>query len=236
MKTLQELVSHMKKHKDAVIILGPGINKVPYKFTAEEFNENYTRKNLKRNPKVLWDFYLSKVMCEENNSVIYDLVKELDHSIIVDQNYNGKYADIYFHGHMNLYKCQKCKTLFPIEGLDLESSIECECCGGELRPTVLLSGERYDNDDFIKIKESILNTHTIVTIGMDYNEDSLSNLIADYGDMKSQVNASNPDNMKILVGIQDKDYDFDPNEITFFEFLVKDDIESAINRLLKVYK
>lgn len=236
MKTLDELVSHMKKYKDAVIILGPGINKVPINYTAEEFNENYTRKNLKRNPKVLWDFYLSKVICEENESVIYDLIQELDHAIVIDQNYNGKYADIYFHGHINLYKCQKCKVLFSIEGLDLENNTTCEHCGGELRPTVLLSGERYDNDDYMKIKESILNTHTLITIGMDYNEDSLSNLIADYGDMKAQINANDPEDMRILVGIQDANYYYNPNEIAFFEFLVKDDIELALNKLLKEYK
>lgn len=236
MKTLQELVSHMKKHRDAVIILGPSINNVPFKFTVEEFNEKYTRKNLKRDPKTLWEFYLNKIVCEENHSAVYDLITELDHAMIIDQNYNGQYADIYLHGHMNLYKCQKCKTFFTKEGLDLESSTECEVCGGALRPTVLLSGERYDNNDFIKIKEAILNTHTIITIGMDYNEDSLSNLIADYGEMKTQINASNPNDQRVLVGLQEKDYDFDPNEITFFEFLVKDNIESSLSRLLKVYK
>lgn len=235
MRTLQELIDHMKKFKDAVIILGPGINKVPINFTVEDFNEKYNRKTLKRNPDVLWDFYFKQILCEENNSAVYDLVKELDHSIIIDQNYNGKYADIYLHGHINLYRCQKCKTLFPIEGLDLETTKQCECCGGDLRPTVLLSGERYDNDDFMKIKESILNTHTLIAIGMDYNEDSLSNLIADYGEMKSHINSTNPEDTRFLVAIQDKNFNYNPNEIAFFEYLVKDDIESALARLISSY-
>lgn len=238
MKTLDELVKHIKTHKDAVIVVGPGIN--PYKpsYSIDEFNEHYNRKLLRRDPEKLWNFYLENVITDINNSVVYDYIEEIDRSLVVDQNINGSIAATYLHGHVNLYKCQKCKTLYPIEGLETEEGIitECENCGNHLRPTVLLSGERYNQVQFDEFKEKLLETHTLILIGIDYTEEAILNLIADYGDMKANCNAnSDENNQRVIVAIQNKEEEFNPNEIARCEFLVKDDITNAMSRFMDAY-
>ena len=70
---------------------------------------------------------------------------------------------------------------------------------------------------------------------MDYSEQPILNLIADFGDKKAMHNAKAIDEEeKYLVVIQeDKEDFFDLNSITFCEYLVKDkNIEDAIDRLI----
>lgn len=235
MKTVQELVSHIKKHDDAVIIIGPGINPIQSKYTSEQFNSEYTMKELKRNIKKTFKFFEEYIYGEINNSEAYDLIDKINHSLILDQNINGSLAAFYLHGHIDIFKCQKCKTIFPIEGIKDSNDnfiITCECCGGKIRPSVLVSGERYDQIIFDQFKKALLDTHTLILVGMDYTEESLLNLIADYGDMKSQLNAEgNPENERVLIAVQSDSETFDPNEITFCEFLVKGDITKSLERL-----
>lgn len=232
MNTLKELVAHMKNYKDAVIIVGSGINPHSLNYTTEEFNEKYNRKSLVRNYEETMAFYADNIEQPINDIGVYELIKEIDHSLILDQNINGSIAASYLHGHVNIFKCIKCKTVFPIEGL---MGTTCECCGANLRPSVLLAGERYDQVLFDEFKEKLLNTHTVFLIGMDFNEDALLNLIADYGDMKAQLNAEGKEE-RVLISIQEKDLDFNPNEITHFEFLVKDDVKNALARFITAYE
>lgn len=236
MKTIQELINHLKTHKDAVIIIGPGLNSEEVKYTTDEFNENYNRKNLKRDPKRLWDFFNDKIRGPLSDKKGYDLVNQIDHALILDQNINGSTAASYLHGHVNIFMCQKCKTLYTQEYVYSHDPYEvcCETCEGTIRPTVLLSGERYNQGIFDEFKEALLNAHTVILVGIDYTEDAILNLIADYGDMKAQLNAEGKDT-RCLVAIQSIEEEFNPNEITYFEFLVKDDIDSSLGRLLKAY-
>ena len=237
MKTLNELTAHIKKHNDAVIIIGPGINPNKPKYDTDEFNAKYNRKNLKRNYDELIKFYIDNIHSEINTSKSYDLIKAINHSLLLDQNVNGSITASYLHGHVNIFKCQKCNNIYPLEGIELNTEeytvSDCECCGSKLRPSVLLSAERYNQEIFDEFKEKLLDTHTLILIGMDYSEAPLLNLIADYGDMRSQLNAEgNEDNERCIVVIQSKEEEFNPNEITFCEFLVKDDIENALTRLV----
>lgn len=240
MKTLNELVDHMKKFKDAVIIIGNEVNSYKYNYTPEEFNERYNRKKLKREPEKLMEFYGDKLLTDIDNNNIYKLISGIDYSLIVNQNINGPVMENVFniHGNINTYYCTKCKTLFTSDYVEFDNkfSTECEACGGQIRPSVLLAGERYDQASFDNLKEQIINCHTLMLIGMDYSELPLLELIAQYGDIKSQVNAQgNEEDTKVLVSIQSKEQEFDPNDISFFEFLVKDDIESALKRFIEVY-
>lgn len=239
MRTLDNLIEHLKKHKDAVIILGPGIDPNKKEYDIADFNEHYNRKQLRRNPEALWNFFESNIYRDINYSSVYDAVNNIDHSLIVDQNNNGSIAATYLHGHINLFSCQKCKTTYTINSVKTDEGFntECEICGSAIRPSVLLSGERYNQVQFDELKESLLNTHTLFLIGMDYSEEALLNLICDYGDMKAQINSDgNPENERMIVVVQSKEEDFDPNEIVRCEFLVKDDIPSAMERLMKSYK
>jgi NAD-dependent SIR2 family protein deacetylase len=240
MKTAQDLIEHLKKYKDAVIIVGSGVNQLFKDYSAEDFNDNYNRKNLKRNPDELWKFYNQNILTPIDNNNMYSLIEKLDYALLVNQNINGPTTEKTFdiHGNVGTYMCPKCKTVYSstsvYDGENLYN--ECEVCGTTIRPTVLLAGERYDQTKFDDLKEKLIEAHTLILIGMDYTEEPLLQLIAQYGDIKIQVNAAgDPENQKALVAIQSKEQEFDPNELTFCEFLVKDDIENALERLIKIY-
>lgn len=238
MKTVQELVKHLNEYKDAVIIMGPGVLEKQAEYSVEEFNENYNRKALVRQPDKLWNFFMDKMYREatDKENILFNTIKSLKDitGLVVNQTMIahtiGNTIDL--HGSLSIFKCNKCKTIYTNEYLTSKEPYEneCELCGATIRPTALLSGERYNHTDFNLVEESIMNAHTVILIGMDYTEEPLLNLIAKYGDFKAITQAKD----KVLVSIQRSEEDFDPNEITHFEFIVRDDIQAALDRLIKV--
>ena len=249
MKKISELVVHMNKHKDAIIIVGPGVQEIPNDYTNEEFNEHYNRKNLVRNPEDLWKFFNDKMHDRGVDDKLYTAFRKIEElsdvtSLVLTQTmHNPIIKNIAnLHGSVFLYTCQKCKNLYTDDYVYLDQAnheeriTSCELCEGKLRPTALLSGERYDQLLFDNFKNSLLNTHTLILVGMDYSEESLLNLIADYGDIKAQLNADgNPENERVIVSIQSEEEAFDPNDLTFCEFLVKGDIIKSIDKLIKEF-
>jgi len=236
MKTVQELIKHLNKYKDAVIIIGPGILEKQPDYTTEEFNENYNRKALIREPEKLWNFFMDKMYREatDKEETLLNTIKSLKDitGLVVNQTMIahtiGNSIDL--HGSLSIFQCHKCKTIYS---KDYITSIEpyenkCECCGTVLRPTALLSGERYNHTDLKLVEESVMNAHTVILIGMDYTEETLLKLIAQYGDYKAITEAKD----KVLVSIQTPNEEFDPNEMTLFEFIVRDDIQAALDRLI----
>lgn len=245
MNTLEELKKHLEKHNDAIIIIGPGVQKnTELKYTFEEFNENYTRKNFRRDPNKLWDFYLEKMYdCIDPKDIkSYQLLKEIlkYSSLIVDQNINSPKIDniksIDLHGSVHKWICPKCKVVYTKEYVfpdDKDVEKTCELCGSAIRPTALFVGERYNQRDFDRIKDTLSETHTFILIGVDYTEESILKLLDEYGLHKTDFNSANEEESKIIVCIQGNEEEFNPNEISFCEFLVKDDIEPAMERLIK---
>ena len=179
MKNVNDLIKHLKKYNDAVIIIGNKINPTEYKYSIEEYNSIFNRKNLSRHPKLIWDFFFRYLYSDKlNNSKCYSLINKISHSLIIDQNINGSLSCEYLHGHIHLLKCKKCKTIYPIESIcvdfnDLEVET-CEKCGGQIRPSVLLSQERYDAGLMQKLEENLEKTHTLIIVGLDYTEETLT--------------------------------------------------------------
>lgn len=238
MRTVQELVEHLKEHKDAVIILGSGVLEHKAKYSVEDFNSNYTRKALVREPQKLWNFFMDNMYREATSKEdkLFNAIKSLKDitGLVVNQNMIahtiGNTIDL--HGSYGIFMCPKCKTIYTKDYITSKEPYEneCECCGATIRPTALLSGERYNHTDFKLVEESIANAHTIILIGMDYTEEPLLKLIAQYGDIKAITESKD----KVLVSIQTKEEEFDPNEMTHFEFIVRDDIQAALDRLIAV--
>lgn len=245
MKTLQELKEHLEKHNDAVIILGPGIQKnTELEYTVEEFNENYTRKKFRREPEELWKFYLDKMYdsIDTKDLETYILIKGLSKyaALIVDQNMNSPQIDniktINLHGSVHKWICPKCKIVYTNDYVFMDDEkVEntCELCGSFIRPTALFVGERYDQADFDRIKDCLAETHTFILIGADYTEETILKLLSEYGLHKNDFNMKDENEQKIVVCVQSKEEEFDPNELTFCEFLVKDDIKPAMQRLIE---
>lgn len=236
MKTVQELINHLNTYKDAVVIIGNGILDTKSNFSIDDFNKDYNRKNLVRNPEILWNFFINNIYKDIsiNERELFELIYSLDDitNIYINQNILAINNDklINLHGSVNTYTCSKCKASYTNHYITSKEPYNniCEKCNNIIRPTVLLSGERYNIKNYNTIQEAINNTHTIILIGMDYSEDILLNLIAKYGDIKNLSQA----NDKILVAIQSKEEEFNPNDLTHFNFIVKDDIKSALNRLI----
>lgn len=245
MKTLKDLKEHLEKYKDTVIIIGPGVQPNTNKeYTVEEFNENYTRKKFKREPEKLWSFFIDKLyhFINEKDVNTYVYIKNLlpYSSLLIDQNMNSPVMDnnkvINLHGSIDKWSCPKCKITYTSNYVipeDRDYQNTCEVCGSYIRPTALFVGEKYNQKDFDKIKDCIADTHTLFLIGVDYTEETILKLLEEYGVHKTQFNIKHPDDEKMIVCIQSKEEDFDPNELTFCEFLVRDDIELAMDRLIK---
>lgn len=247
MRQLKELTDHIKKYKDAVIIIGPGVQpNTKLNYTKEEFSENYTRKKFRREPEKLWDFFLDKLYysIDEEDINTYVYIKNLakDSSIIVDQNMNSPIIDnskiVNIHGNFATWCCPKCKITYTSNYvMPEEDKIEkkCEVCGSYIRPKGLFVGERYDQANLNKIVDKLNETHTLFLIGVDYSEETILNYISEYGNIAAFNSSEKDKEDKVIVAIQSKEEKFDPNELAFCDFLVKDNIKDALERFMKEY-
>ena len=241
---IQELKEHLEKYKDALVLVGPdaikNIASIPSRDDQIKFLNN---KNLRRSPKEFWDFYFNQFYIEPKkasetekviaelykNSLVKNVVTLYPDGLLSYFNLINPTDIIHLHGNMQTYQCQKasCKINYPIEAINKEN-LTCEVCGNRLRPQILLSGENYNEDKYQAMISLLNQTHTLFTIGLDYTETPIVEFIADYCDLKGASEES-----KVLVSVVDKDLDMDLNEqIGFHEFIVKDDCDAAMIRLL----
>lgn len=257
LKSIKDLKQHLHKYKDALIIIGPdAIKQLELKAPSyEELDNNFTRKSLRKTPEEFWEFYKKEVYTDTSKMELSDTQKaimELNDkglvSYVYNQNHDGLLAykgmdnSIDHKGSMLSYTCQRrsCGVVYPndyVMSFD-EGIPKCEVCNTDIRPSILLSGENYNDDIFLELKERLLETHTLILLGIDIKEDAILNLIADYGDIKALDNQGvdqgiEDSKSRMIVTIQRPDLELDMNEVAFSEFLVKDDIGDATNRFLK---
>lgn len=239
--TINDLSTHLATYKDAVILFG---NKAINKFANDTDAKILTNKTLIRTPDVFWKYYNENVLIQDEK--LNDA--QLAIKYLIDKGYSTQLVNLttdsrlfyyYFlnnhieminlHGLSTQYKCTKCKTIFEQKYVD-EAGAICEKCGKALRPNILLEGENYFDNDFIKMKEWILNTHTLFCVGIDWGEDPIANLVIDYAEMKDQRNATEQDKrMVVLVGDDEIIKDFD--ELANFEYVVHGDVCESMKRL-----
>lgn len=254
MANINELKNHMQKHKDAVVLIGPDAIKELNLFRSnqEELKEKFNKKVLRRKPIEFWDYFVKNVYInpDENDMTstqksILQLFKLGLVSNIIDLNGDGLMLAhegqvdglIQLHGDIQTYTCQNpsCKTSYSrqyVFGIEDEIKNTCELCDKPIRPDILLIGENYDDDKYHLLKTLIANTHTLITVGLDYSEEPIINLIADYGDIKEL--SKQQEDPKMLVGVHKSDLELDVNEVAFHEFLAKDEVSLALSRLLKL--
>jgi NAD-dependent deacetylase len=260
MRTIKELTDHMKKFKDAVVIVGPEALKAANypQPNSEELEQFYTKKAFRRTPEEFWKFFNEKVFKDPTGSwpPIYDAISQLEFkgliANIICQNNDGflkvqtgidKDKIIELHGSILRYQCTNvnCKTRYSYQSvipfLETGELPVCEVCGKPLRPDTLLLNENYDDDIFYLAKQAIYNTHTLIVWGIDYAEEQLVELIAQYGDIKAQENATgDPEKQRVIVCSHKPELELNVNEIAFCEFLAKDNCDDAAQRFLKAVK
>ena len=250
---IEALINHLKTHKDAVIILGPDIlgenkqceiNEATYDF--------YNRKLMIKEPQKFWNFYVDQVMkplaiTNPMTSQINKLIEMNVHSTIIDTNIvktiinDGTREDLISpNGKNNILECVKCHKKISANTvvndlLEIQKPYKCEC-GGNIKPTVLYHGEKYNMNIYKAIKDAIfteengkpeLVTHTLIFIGVDFTDSLISELADSYDALK--------DNNHFSVIVTDK---MNREDILYYnpEFGVTDDIDKAIERLIDIIK
>ena len=234
------LLTHLKKHKDAVVILGPDLAEDIQPFTiTEETKDIYNRKNMIKKPNMFWQFYSNNIKTEEGFTTssmisIESLLSLGLHSTVIDTNTFTTTKDaIHPNGLVNQIECVKCHKMYNALTMDLNTKdvLKCEC-GGNLKPTVLCFGEKYSMPLYDSIKNSIfeekngrpvLKTHTLIFIGVDFTDSLISEIIDSFDALK--------DNEHFTVIITDK---LNNSDLIYYnpEFGVADKLNEGVDRLI----
>ena len=240
---LDVLLNHLKKYKDAVVILGPDIANKNVCVT-EESKDSFNRKTMVRNPQKFWSYYTENLMqlysyqdiTTETVEALLDLKL---HSTVIDTNI----IDVLTHTHNispagknRRLECVKCGKSYNAEEMYhqlkfQDTTLKCNC-GGNIKPTVLCFGEKYPMNVYNKVKEAIfveendkvsLNTHTLIFIGVDFSDSLVQEIIDSFDALK--------DNTHYSVIIADKEH---REDVIYYnpEFGVCDDIDQGVSRLI----
>lgn len=256
--TIEELVAHMKQHKDAVIIIGDKIASDYGKKFNSEISENpneeteeekiLNRKNMVKNPSEFWSYYFDNIYYDERTMPgVYEDIYSLDHKGLVKtiistdiRHAAATVADINLRGVSTIITCSKCgHALCKEEITNVKNSKEYKCpeCGGRLKPECLLYKEKYYQKDTDAIKEALFNdenpklvlpnTHTLILLGIDTQEDYLLELYESFLAVRN-----NTEEQVFVVMATDKEEDvllFTP------EFATMEDIDGSISRLAGLF-
>jgi NAD-dependent SIR2 family protein deacetylase len=243
MWTLERLKEHIEKYKDALIILGPDAAKLcgVKHYDIEAYKENMTRKKLSRSKEEFWDFfdnyYYNKYSLLEETESQQLAIRLYESGLVAgvmttttEGLLRGNIAVehlIELHGSMHDFICKACKTELVYS--EVHDTHECPECGKGVRPCVQLIGERYNEEQYEKFVKLANAAHTIITIGLDYTEQTVNDILAQYCEKKALSKDS------IIIGIHDTS--IDPNTVIgFHEFLVGGDCDSASERLNKALR
>ncbi len=247
------LTKHLQEHKDAVIVLGPDIlGEYKQCEINEETFDLYNRKLMIKEPNKFWNFYVDEIMnpLAITNKITAQLNRLLGmniHSNIIDTNIVKTIINtdtrndlISPNGKNDRLECVKCHKMFEAHTMiddlkQVDKTLKCEC-GGNIKPTVLYHGERYNMNIYKAVKDAIfveengkpkLNTHTLIFIGVDFTDSLISELIDSYDALK--------DGEHFTVIVTDK---LNRDDLIYYnpEFGVTDDIDQAINRLINLIK
>ena len=250
-KTLQRVLEEETDEDGTTII-----KREPLYFQPDERCSNiYTRKAMIKNPNIFWSFYDNIVLKDpEESTETYDLIKELlDMNLIktvVDFNTDGTLSDVKenyipLRGNRNTLYCVKCGKKYDISDVNLNTDKVLMCgdigntnCKGKIKPTVPFYYEgyypeliselfheifKYDDEDKPPVG---LNTHTLILIGADFDEDLIDEIIVGFNQFKKQDN--------LTVAMSEGDSMF-LNEYTI-DFGTDYDISESLKKLINMLK
>lgn len=242
---IDSLVNHLKKYKDAVIILGPKIITDEMFRVDEKTKEIYNRKTMIKEPDKFWKFYSKCIMSmpqSYSNEIVNSINKLLElnlHSKVIDINLINSIDDVISpNGKTNIVECVKChKQINPYDIKEQlenqEKVLKCEC-GGNMKPTVLFFGEKYSSPVYNSVKFPIftevnekptLNTHTLIFIGVDFMDSLTEEIIDSFDALKTR------DQFTVII-------DNTQTNLIYYEpeFGVSDELDKGINRLVELLK
>jgi hypothetical protein len=250
-RTPQDLVNHLNKYKDAVIIIGDAVVKDLNLFKVDETTKDvYNRKTMVKEPDKFWKYYKENIFkgrlenTKEQDAINNLLVTDIANKVIV-LSQEGYFEDlampydvISLKGNQRFTTCVKCNSIQCLSH-KFEPETKCKCCGGRIKPTVLMYGEDYGHAEYTAAKNAVfneteegtkLNTHTLIFIGVDFEEDIMHEFIENFDVIKKKY----PEEPHYSVIIADND----TVSIGLYEpeFATDGDIAGSVERLITLIK
>lgn len=253
--TINDLLKNLKNNKDAVIVIGDkAVEELNLYAINEESKKMLNKKKMVREPKYFWKHYRENILPQKGTAKaeesILELLKTGVCKTVVDLNYTGNINKglltptqvIQLKGDHSYYRCMSCgeEGIYTSEMVNTLSMLKCHC-GGKIAPSVTMFGEKYLQKHTQAVKDAIfteedgkvtLNTHCLIFVGVDFEEDYMHELIESYSAIKSEV--STDEDPYFCVMISEKD----GVSIEYYqpEFATFEDIPGALNRLIAQLK
>lgn len=218
----------------------------------EKTKEKYNRKNMVKKPNSFWKYYKDKIYDQDfsltdKEQAINKLINTGVFKTVINLNYTGnikvtpllKTNLIELRGNVNTARCMSCDKTYDItkDMLETDKVVKCEC-GGKIAPTITMFGEKYRDKYIQEIKDSIfkedkdkvtLNTHNLIFVGIDFEEDYLHEIIESYNAIKHETEQEETYTTLIC--------EKDGVSVEYYqpEFATEDNITDSINRLIKLF-
>lgn len=245
----QDLVNHLYKYKDAVVITGDHITK-DINFKIDESTKDIlNRKNMVKEPKTFWKYYYDNVYQPEEyvendteNAIRSLLELGLFPNVINQSPYSlGRYFELSnvvdLKGRSYDTICVKCREIYRTDDVVSQTGdnkpVKCKC-GGRIKPTVPMYGEGYDVEAYnntidLIAKDKELQTHTLICIGVDFTEDIFHEIVQNFRALKYSTEET-----RYLVIVTDGDIEV----INAYEadFATAGDMEDSVKRLVNLIK
>ena len=205
---------------------------------TEENKEIFSRKTMVKEPDKFWSFYncsILKAFDEKSMPSAYENIIGLIGigliKTVIDFNCDGileKATDninyIPIKGNRNRLQCVRCKEYIELDNpITITSNALTHNdinCGGKIKPTIPFLNEKYDQKHITDMFKSIfkydkddnvigLNTHNLILIGVDFEEDLIDNIIAGFNEFKRRENASTvfiTDNEDLMMNAYEADF------------------------------
>lgn len=251
-RTVEELLKNLKNNRDAVVIVGDKVVEELNMYPIDEKSKKMlNRKKMVKEPKYFWKHYKENVHKDygvsEAEKQINDLLDLGVVKTVINLNYTGSILPtigtntqlIELKGHKNKYRCMSCGATgtFTEDMLNTLNVLKCEHCKGKIAPSIVMFEEKYLEKNTKAIKDAIfieedgevkLNTHCLIFIGVDFEEDYLHEIIESYDAIKAKV--QNDENPYFTVLIAHGDL----ASIEYYqpEFATNENIEESIKRLI----
>ena len=247
---VKNLVKTLKNNKDAVIIVGDKCVSNSILKIDENTKDKFSRKSMVKKPKDFWEYYKNTIFNQEKLEItkaeeaINKLINTGLIKTVINLNYTGNLtkmpllnADIIeLKGNVRYCRCMSCenKYRFTDDMLNSKKVLRCEC-GGKIAPTMIMFGEKYREEYISNIKNAIfkeengkveLNTHCLIFIGVDFEEDYVHDIMESYNAIKMQTEAEESYTVMIC--------EMDGVSIEYYqpEFATYEDIAGAVERLI----
>lgn len=260
-RPITDLINHMKKYKDAVIIIGEKVApELEIKPITEEDGEIFNRKTWVKEPLDFWEHYKKHIHKKDLDKIstpkVYSAIEALElkdlTSKIISTNTHGIYKDaLNLKGISNDIKCNKCGKVYKYEEVisnilqddDFSVPIQsCKNCNGKLRPACLLYGENYHPANVKELREAIFleregqstlaNTHTLVLVGVDMTEDLIAEVYDNYNFVIKPKMLEEKNEECLVVMVTDDRINFKLFNPDFGTF---ENIDDSIERLVSLF-